>query len=226
MNTFIENYLPNLPMLMPELNIAFVQTITMVSIAFLFSLLLGLPLGIVLAVTKNENLLKAPRLYFSISFVIDIFRSTPTLILITAIGPFTRFVVGTKIGVKGAIVPLVIASAPFLARQIEAALSNIDNGIIEAAKSMGNSLTAIIFRALLPESLSSLINAFTITFVSLINFSAIAGAVGGGGLGDFALRYGYQQFRTDIMIVTIIILLSLVSAVQLVGKYLSQKFKH
>lgn len=224
MNLF--NLFPNVPELFPDLMLALSQTLIMVSISFLIVMILGLPLGVLLAATKEEDLYQAPRLYNTISSVIDIFRSTPTLILITAITPFTKMVMGTKIGIKGAIVPLVVASAPFLARQVEAALSKVDSGVIEAAKSMGTSSIGVIVRVLLPESLSGIINAFTITFVSLINFSAVAGAVGGGGLGDFALRYGYQQFKTDIMFVTVVLLLAIVIAAQSIGRIIARLFSH
>ncbi len=215
--------IPNVIELFPDLLLSLEQTLIMVSISFVIAGLIGLPLGVILMATKEEELFKSPTVNRILSSIIDLLRSMPTLILITAITPFTKMVMGTRIGIKGAIVPLVVASAPFLARQIEAALSKVDRGVIEAAKSMGTSNLGVIMRVILPESLSGIINAYTIMFVSLINFSAVAGAVGGGGLGDFALRYGYQQFKTDIMVVTVAVLLVLVVIVQTAGKNLSRR---
>ena len=217
---------PHLQELLPDLMEAFWQTMIMVGGSFSVCGVIGLPLGVLLVALKEPQLYKRDALYHVISTVIDLFRSTPTLILITAITPFTKVVMGTKIGVRGAIVPLVIASVPFLARQVEAALSKVDSGVIEAAKSMGDNRMTILVRVLLSESFAGIINAFTITFVSLINFSAVAGAVGGGGLGDFALRYGYQQFKTDIMTITVIILLALVTIVQMFGRAIAKKVGH
>ncbi len=220
---FFTEHFPNVVALWPDMMKALGETLVMVSISFAITVIIGLPLGIFLMATQNKSLFYNNPLYKGVSAVIDILRSTPTVILITAISPLTKILTGSKIGIRGAIVPLVFASAPFLARQVEAALAKIDPGIIRAAKSTGDSPMKIIWDVILPESFSSIVLALTLTFVSLINFSAIAGTVGGGGLGDFALRYGYQQFKGDIMIVTIIILVCMVILVQNGGKHLSQK---
>ncbi|NLB91240.1 MAG: ABC transporter permease [Clostridiales bacterium] len=223
MADFLSRTFPNTLDLWPDLLKATGETFIMVSISFLITVAIGFPLGVLLMATKNKSLFYNNTLYKGVSAIIDVLRSTPTVILITAISPLTKILTGSKIGIRGAIVPLVFASAPFLARQIEAALVKTDPGIIRAAKSMGNSPLKIITSVILPESLSSLIMALTLTFVSLINFSAIAGTVGGGGLGDFALRYGYQQFKWDIMIITIVFLVVFVIIIQSAGKHLSHK---
>ncbi len=220
----LNTLLPNMVKLWPDFLKAFGDTLIMVSISFTITAAIGLPCGIVLMGTQNKSLFYSPWVYKGLSAVIDILRSTPTVILITAIGPLTKLITGTKIGIRGAIVPLVIASVPFLARQVEAALSKLDTGIIRASKSMGDSSFKTVMKVILPEAVPHLILALTITFVSLINFSAIAGTVGGGGLGDFALRYGYQQFKGDAMVVAIIVLVLLVSLIQWLGKTLAKKF--
>ena len=224
MAEFINELLPNVVKLWPDFLKAFGDTLIMVGISFVITVAIGLPCGVILMGTQNPSLFYSPIVYKSLSAVIDVLRSTPTVILITAISPLTKLITGTKIGIRGAIVPLVIASAPFLARQVEAALSKLDTGIIRASKSMGDSSFKTVMKVILPEAVPHLIMALTITFVSLINFSAIAGTVGGGGLGDFALRYGYQQFKGDVMVVAIIVLVVLVSLVQWLGKELAKKF--
>ncbi|WP_331496705.1 methionine ABC transporter permease [Romboutsia sedimentorum] len=156
----------------------------------------------------------------------NIFRSIPFIILLAAIKPITKFIVGTTIGTQGALVPLIFGSVPFVARQIESVLLNIDSGVIEAAQAMGSSPLEIIYRVMLAEGLGGTVYAITITTVSLIGLSAMAGTVGGGGLGDFAIRYGYQYFQTDVMIVTVILLLVLVNIVQGFGDLLLRKLKH
>ncbi len=220
----IQELFPNVILLHEELLKAFWQTWQMVLPAFFFTVLLALPLGLTLAVSSQHHLNYRPRLYRFLSTITNIVRATPTLIIITAITPFTRLIMGTKLGVKGAIVPLVVAATPFMARQIESVILGIDKGVVEAAKSMGSSSLGIVFRVLIPESLSKILLVFTISFVSLINFSAIAGAIGGGGLGDFALNYGFQQFKSDIMLVTVCILITIVMCIEFLGKRLSQHF--
>jgi len=153
-------------------------------------------------------------------------RSIPFVILIAAIPGFTRMIVGTTIGVKGSIVPLVLASFPFVARQIEMALLKVDMGVIEAHEAMGFSPIRIIFRVILTEGLKDIVLALTVSIISLIGFSAITGTVGGGGLGDFAIRYGYQYFKTDIMVVTIIVILIIVYVIQGIGDFLYKKLSH
>jgi D-methionine transport system permease protein len=202
------------------------ETIGMVLISGTISTLLGIPIGVILVVTRPGNIIENSAVYNVVGKIINVFRSIPFVILLAAIIPFTRLVVGTTIGMKGALVPLVVGSVPFVARQIESALLDIDKGVIEAAQAMGSSSFEIIYRVLLKEGLPGIVYALTITTVSLIGFSAVAGTVGGGGLGDFAIRYGYQYFKTDVMVVTILILLVLVTAIQSFGEFLLRKLSH
>lgn len=223
---FAYKYLENVIYYREELYTALGETIIMVFIAGIISTLIGIILGIALAVTKKNGILENTFINTTLARIINILRSIPFVILLAALIPVTRFIVGTTIGLKGAIVPLIFGSAPFIARQIESALSSVDSGVIEAAYAMGSSPFEIIYRVLLREALPEIIYALIITTVSLISFSAVAGTVGGGGLGDFAIRYGYQHFKTDIMVVTIIILILMVTTIQWIGEKLIQKIKH
>lgn len=226
MHQFLVNYLPSVVELYPDMIKALWETIGMVLISGTISTLIGIPIGVILVVTRPNNILANSPIYNVVGKTINIFRSIPFVILLAAIIPFTRLVVGTTIGMKGALVPLVVGSVPFVARQIESALLDIDKGVIEAAQAMGSSSFEIIYRVLLKEGLPGIVYALTITTVSLIGFSAVAGTVGGGGLGDFAIRYGYQYFKTDVMVATIIILLVLVTAIQSFGEFLLRKLNH
>ncbi|MDF2521616.1 MAG: binding-protein-dependent transport system inner rane component [Clostridia bacterium] len=222
----LNQLMPNVIELFPDLVEAFKDTIFMVLISGTIASLVGVPLGIALVVTKEGNLLENKPVNFIIGKLVNVFRSLPFVILLTAIVPITRLIAGTTIGLKGAIVPLIFASAPFVARQVESALLEIDQGVIEAAKAMGSSPFEIIYRVLIVEGLPGIVYGITITIISLIGFSAIAGTVGGGGLGDFAIRYGYQYFKTDIMVVTTIILLLIVNFVQSFGEFLLKRLSH
>jgi len=226
MHQLLVNYMPNVVELFPDMIKALWETIGMVFISGVISTLIGIPLGVILVVTRPDNILENKGIYNVVGKIINVFRSIPFVILLAAIIPFTRLMVGTTIGMKGALVPLVIGSIPFVARQIESALLDIDKGIIEAAEAMGSSAFEIIYRVLLKEGLPGIVYALTITTVSLIGFSAVAGTVGGGGLGDFAIRYGYQYFKTDIMVATILILLVLVTAIQSFGELILKKLSH
>ncbi len=223
---FLNQLMPNVINLFPDLMKALKDTLMMVSIAGVIAALIGVPLGVILTVTREGNLLENKLINSILGKIVNTLRSIPFVILLTAIIPITRFIVGTTIGMKGAVVPLIFASTPFVARQIESALLDVDKGIIEAAKSMGSSPFEIIYRVLLVEALPGIIYGLTITTVGLIGFSAVAGTVGGGGLGDFAIRYGYQYFRTDIMIVTTIILLLIVNVVQTIGDFFLKRLNH
>jgi D-methionine transport system permease protein len=198
----------------------------MVFVAGSISTLLGIPIGVTLVVTRPGHILENKIIFNVVGKIINIFRAIPFVILLAAIIPLTRLIVGTTIGMKGALVPLVFGCTPFVARQIESALLDIDKGVIEAAQAMGSSPFEIIYRVLLREGLPGIIYALTITTVSLIGFSAMAGTVGGGGLGDFAIRYGYQYFKTDVMVATIIILLVIVTGIQGIGEFLLKKLSH
>lgn len=226
MQQLLYTIMPNVIELFPDMLKALVETIIMVLISGSISTLIGILVGLILVVTRPGNILENNLVYGIVGKIINVFRSIPFVILLAAIIPFTRFVVGTTIGLKGAIVPLVLGSVPFVARQIESALLDIDRGVIEAAQAMGSSPFEIIYRVLLKEGLPGIIYALTITTVSLIGFSAVAGTVGGGGLGDFAIRYGYQYFKTDIMVATIIILLALVNGIQSFGEFLLKRLSH
>ena len=198
----------------------------MLFISGTISLVFGLIFGVILVVTKEGNILENKTVYYILDKIVNIFRSIPFIILLAAAIPFTRFIMGTAIGTKGALVPLVIGTVPFFSRQIESALLELDKGVIEAAQSMGSSPIEIIFRVYLKESIPNIVRAITITFVSLVGLTAMAGSIGGGGLGDFAIRYGYQRYQNDITFVTVVILLIIVNVIQGLGNYIIKKTTH
>ncbi len=200
---------------------ASLQTITMVAVSTVASLILGAPLGILLCVTAENNLMPKPVLNQIISRVVNILRSFPFIILMILLFPLSRLLIGKSIGTAATIVPLSIAAAPFVARIIEGALLEVDRGVIQAAIAMGSSNTEIIFKVLIPEALPPLVSGITLTIINLIGYSAMAGAIGGGGLGDLAIRYGYQRFRSDIMLAAVIVILILVEVIQLAGTKIS-----
>ncbi|EOR27556.1 MULTISPECIES: methionine ABC transporter permease [Clostridium] len=202
---------------------AFNKTIIMVFFSTLFSVILGFIPAIALIVTAPKGLKPNKIIYNTLDSIINILRSFPFLILMVAIVPFTKLIVGKSIGTEAAIVPLTVAAAPFVARIIESALKEVDPGVVEAAKSFGASNTQIIFKVMLKEAIPSIISGLTLTIISIIGYSAMAGTVGGGGLGDVAIRYGYQRYQTDVMIVTVIILVIIVQALQTLGNYLYKK---
>ena len=195
----------------------FLNTLYMVFASTFFAILIGLPLGIILTLTSRGGLKARRWLYQTLGIIVNIGRSIPFAILMIAIIPFTRLIVGTSIGTTAAIVPLSIAAAPFFARLVEAALSDIDAEMVDAALVMGSTTSQVVTKVLLPESLSSLVNGVTLTIVNLIGYSAMAGLVGGGGLGKVAIQYGYQRFNGFLMVETLIILLLLVEVIQWIG---------
>ena len=202
------------------------QTLQMVSLSTLFSVLLGLPLGIFLCITSPASqggLRPKPVLNEVLSRIVNVLGSFPFIILIILLFPLSRLIVGTAIGTKSTIVPLSIAAAPFVARLVETSLKEVDPGVIQAARTMGSTDSQIVFKVLLPEALPSLIAGLTLTIINLIGYSAMAGAVGGGGLGDLAIRYGYQRFRTDVLLVAVVIIIILVELIQLIGNKISAK---
>lgn len=199
------------------------ETCYMVIISTILATLLGLPIGVILTITGKGQILENKGINSFLGAIINATRSTPFVILMVAIIPLTRIIVGSSIGTTAAIVPLTISSAPFIARIIESSLLEIDPGIIEASLSMGASPFQIIVKVLLPEAMHSIVLGITLAIISLIGYSAMAGALGGGGLGDLAIRYGYQRFRMDIMIVTVIILIAMVQLVQSIGNLISAK---
>ncbi|WP_407313055.1 methionine ABC transporter permease [Desulfosporosinus sp. SB140] len=202
------------------------DTLYMVFVSTFLAYLLGLPLGVVLVVSSPGHISPNPWVERILGTLINILRSAPFIILLVALIPLTRVLIGTSIGTTAAIVPLVISAAPFVARVVESSLKEVPYGIIEASLSMGASPFQIILKVLLPEAKGSLILGAAITTISVIGYTAMAGAVGGGGLGDLAIQYGYNRFRTDIMVVTVIILVILVQGLQSLGTALARKLAH
>lgn len=203
---------------------ATLDTLYMVAAAGLIGSLIGLPIGIFLATSGKGELFPAPTINRIVGLIVNAARSTPFIILVVAIIPLTRLITGTSIGTKAAIVPLTIATIPFVARLVEAAIREIDKGLIEAARAMGATPMQIVFKVLLAEARPALTMALTMTAVSLIGYSAMVGAVGGGGLGDLGIRYGYQRFMPDVMLVVVIVLIVLVQLVQSAGDGLARHF--
>lgn len=222
----IDEIIFNLVKYSPNLIKALKETLIMVSISGLFATLFGIPIGIVLATTNEQGLLKNKVAYSILSKLINTLRSIPFAILVASIPWLVRAIVNTTIGVKGAIVPLIIASTPFMARQVELALSKVDKGVIEAYQAMGFSNFDIILKVLLKEGQGGIIQGVTLSLVSLVGFSAIAGTVGGGGLGDFALRYGYSSFNPYLMFITLVIIIALVFIIQWVGDLILKEVVH
>ena len=198
------------------------DTLQMTVISTVMAMLIGIPLGVVLVITSKGHILENTALNKILGAIINATRSIPFIILMVAIIPFTRMVVGTSIGTTAACVPLTLAAIPFLARLVETSIKDIQFGVIEAAQSMGASPFQIIRKVLLPEALPTIIDNVTVLIVNFIGYSAMAGAIGGGGLGDIAIRYGYQRFQGDIMLATIIILIIMVQVIQMVGDALSK----
>lgn len=220
-NLFLELF-PNV--LWPEIWKTFNETLYMVAIATLFTALIGLPLGVLVFLTAPGQLMQNRFAYQVLSLVINVFRSIPFIILLILIIPFTKFIVGTSLGVTAAIPPLVIGTAPFFARLVETSLREVDRGVIEMAQSMGASTWQIITRVLLPEARPGILAGLTITLVALVGYSAMSGAIGGGGLGDLALRYGYQRFQMDVTLVATVIMILLVQVFQVLGDRLVSHF--
>lgn len=205
---------------------AAIETLYMVGVALALSALFGIPLGILLVITGPRHIKPLPGFHRVLSVIINVGRSLPFIILLVAIIPFTRWLVGTSIGTAGAIVPLTVSAIPFMARVVETALLEIDWGVIEAAQAMGATTGQIITKVLIPEAVPGLVLGVTMVAVSLISYSAMAGAVGGGGLGDLAIRYGYQRFRGDIMLVTVLVLVVMVQSLQSFGGWLATRLNH
>lgn len=202
------------------------ETLTMVLVSGAIGLALGIPLGVVLFISKPGQIKEHALLNKALGTVINIGRSIPFIILIVSIIPLTRLLVGTSIGTMAAVVPLAIGATPFIARLVEGALMEIPSGLVEAARAMGASPLQIIVKVMLPEALPGIINGITITLVTLVGYSAMAGAVGGGGLGDVGIRYGYQRFDGTVMLVVVAILVLLVQIIQSVGERLVRATDH
>ena len=199
------------------------DTLVMTTLSTLFAYVIGIPLGVAVSITAPDGMRPHRIVNMVLGWIINIGRSIPFVILLVAIIPFTRLVVGTSLGVPGAIVPLVVAAAPFVGRMVEQSLAEVDGGLVEAAHSFGASTWQVVTKVLLRESLPSLVRGASITFVTLFGYAAIAGTVGAGGLGDIAIRYGYQRFQGDVMIASVVLCIVLVQVVQTFGDFLARK---
>lgn len=199
------------------------QTLEMVFFSTLFSLVLGFPVGVLLYITNPTGISSRPVLNQILSRIVNVLRSFPFIILMIVLFPLSRLMLGTSIGTEATIIPLSIAAAPFVARVIETALSEVDSGMIQAARAMGSTNWQIIYKVVIPEAFPSVISGITLTIINLIGYSAMAGTIGGGGLGDLAIRYGYQRFRTDVMIAAVVVILVLVELIQFVGTVIVNK---
>ena len=202
------------------------ETLYMVLLAALFTVLIGLPLGVLLFISRRDGLFPVPRLNRVLGAVINLGRSLPFVVLLIALIPLTRLLVGTTLGSTAAVVPITIGAFPFFARIVENALDEVDKGRIEAILAMGGHIGHVIFKVLLPEALPALLAGITLTLVMLIGFSSMAGVIGGGGLGDLAIRYGYQRFNNQVMVATVVVLVILVQSVQSLGDGLVRSLAH
>jgi len=202
------------------------ETLVMVGISGLAGALIGIPLGVLLRLTDRGGVLQNTGVNRVVGGIVNAVRSTPFIILLVAIIPFTRFITGSSIGTAAAVVPLTLAAAPFIARLVETSLREVDPGLVEAAQAMGASTSQIVFKVLLPEALPGIVAGFTITLVSLTGYSAMAGAIGGGGLGDLGIRYGYQRFLPEIMLAVVVVLIVFVQAVQSLGDWAVRRLSH
>jgi len=201
------------------------ETLLMVLFSTIFSLIIGLPVGVLLDVTSSEEnggIIPKPILNNILGRIVNVLRSFPFIILMILLIPLSRIIVGTSIGTVATIVPLSIAAAPFVARIIESALKEVDPGVIQAARAMGSTNSQIIFKVLIPEAMPSLVSGITLTIINIIGYSAMAGAIGGGGLGDLAIRYGYQRFMPSYMVAAVVVILILVEVIQVIGNRISQ----
>lgn len=199
------------------------DTIYMTLVATFFSYVFGIIMGVILVITRKGGISAQPVVYSCLDIVVNLTRSFPFLILMIAVIPFTRFLVGTTIGNNATIVPLVLSAAPFVARLVESSLLEVDHGVIEAAQSMGATTWQIISKVLVPEALPSLINGSAVAAITILGYSAMAGAVGGGGLGKLAIMYGYNRYQTDIMIITVVLLIIIVQIFQSIGNWATRK---
>ncbi len=226
MQEFLSSIFPNVFSKLPVFFESILETFVMLGWSGSISFAIGIILGIILTVTKKGGIIQNTAVFQILDKVINFFRSIPFIILLAGVMPLTRLISGTAIGVKGAIVPLVFGTVPFFARQIETALAEMDSGLIEAAQSMGSGPLEIIFRVYLRECIPGIVRGTTITAISLIGLTAMAGAVGAGGLGDFAIRFGYQRNQIDVTYASVIVLVALVSIIQMIGSTIVRKNSH
>ena len=222
----LNDLIPNIMNKLPEFWQAILDFFIMLGITGAVSFIFGTLFGVILTVTRRGDILENKVIYFILGKIIDLFRAIPFVILIFFLGPMTRIIAGTTIGLHGALFPLMVGTIPFFARQVESALAEIDRGLIEASQAMGSSPMEIIFRVYLKESIPGIIRATTITLISLIGLITMVGAVGGGGIGDFAIRYGYNSMQNDVTYVCVIILLLITTTIQGVGNILIRKTTH
>lgn len=222
----LSKVLPNFITYYDEFIQSIIETIYMLLVSGIFVLIFGLIIGIIMTVTKEGNILENKIIYRLFDSIINIFRSIPFVILLTALIPVTKSIMGTFIGVKGAIFPLIVGAIPFFVRQVEQSLSDVDKGVVEAAESMGLSPFQIITRVYLKESIPQLIRAVTITLISLLGLTSMGGAVGGGGIGAYVIRYGHNRGYNDITYVSVIVIIIFVSLIQTIGNHLAKKTNH
>jgi len=202
------------------------QTIIMVLVSSAIAVLFGIPLGVILVITRKEHVLEGLTFHRITAVIVNAIRSIPFIILMVVITPFTQLVVGTTIGTAAAIVPLAVAAIPFLGRIVESALQEVPAGLIEASQAMGATPMQVIRKVLIPEAMPGIVRGITLTLITLVGYSAMAGAIGGGGLGDVAIRYGYQRFEVNVMIYTVVILILMVQLLQMVGDWFAQRLTH
>lgn len=202
------------------------DTLLMTIVSTFFAYVIGIPLGVLCVLTSPKGLMPHRIFNMVLGWIINIGRSIPFIILLVALIPFTRFIVGTSLGVPGAIVPLVISAAPFIARMVEQSIEEVGGGLVEAAQSFGANTWQIVYKVFLREALPSLVRGFAIVFITILGYSAMAGCVGAGGLGDIAIRYGYQRYQDDVMIATVIILIVIVQIVQSACNFAARKMEH
>ncbi len=214
------------PQLLALFATSFQETLVMVGISGLLGALLGIPLGVFLRLTDQGGVLPHRGLNRVVGTIVNAVRSTPFIILLVAVIPFTRLLTGSSIGTAAAVVPLTLAAAPFIARLVEASLREVDHGLIEAALAMGATTRQLVLKVLLPEALPGIVAGLTITFVSITGYSAMAGAIGGGGLGDLGIRYGYQRFLPEVMLAVVLVLIVFVQAVQSLGDWFVRRLSH
>ncbi|WP_292042496.1 MULTISPECIES: methionine ABC transporter permease [unclassified Brevundimonas] len=209
-----------------EIGKASIDTLLMLGGSLVLTVIIGIPLGVLLFLSGKGRLAANPVVNAVLSFVVNVLRSLPFIILLIVMLPITVLLVGTSLGVMGAIPPLVVGTAPFYARLVETALREVDHGVVEATQAMGGSTFQIVTRALLPEALPGIIAGATVSAIALVGYTAMAGVVGAGGLGDLAVRFGYQRFQTDVMFVTVVLLLVFVQILQMLGDFLVAKVSH
>ncbi|MCQ2576434.1 MAG: ABC transporter permease [Treponema sp.] len=220
---FFTNIIDSIPPIVWMIAESTWQTMLMVILSTLFALIIGFPLGVLLNITNKYGITPHPVFNSVLSRIIDILRSFPFVILMIVLMPFTRLVLGTTIGTAATIIPLSIAAAPFVARITETALNEVEPGMVQAARAMGSTNWQIIYKVLIPEAMPSVVSGITLTVINLVSYSAMAGTLGGGGLGDLAIRYGYQRFRTGIMIAAVIIIIIIVALIQFIGTRITNK---